>query len=244
MRDPIEDLQAQLAGGAKNFYELEDRLIELGHDLGDDPDIALEQLLEGTDFVELDDATVLDPHSLLDEVTFTADFTHSHDLLDHQIDLALVELLAERHLPLVIDGEPSGVSTFDKGYRLHHQRWLPLTEAEVLTGFTLRGGELHVTSQIEEPEIADDAPILVLLSKIADNIESTAVPVEIEPLLIEVVSKGVFAGTVLPITELLDRVGLEVENMMVVKAGFDWDAWYAAQAAEFEAEYDDGGGVL
>jgi hypothetical protein len=130
------------------------------------------------------------------------------------------------------------------GYRLHHQRWLPLTEPEVLTGFVVRDGAMHVIPQIAEPELADDAPIMVLLASVAANIENAAVPVEVEPLLLEIAAKGVFTGMLLPITELLERVGLEVENLMVVKEGFDWDAWYEAQAAEFEAEYDNGGGVL
>jgi hypothetical protein len=244
MRDPIEDLYSELADGPRNFYDLEDRLIELGHDLGEDPDGALEQLLEETDLLELDDATVLDPHALLDGVTFTVDFSHSHELLDHEVDLALVQLLAERQLPLVVDEEATGVATFDKGYRLHHHRWLPFTEMEVLTGFTVRDGALHVTSQIAEPEMPDDSPLLTLLGEVAENIEQAGVPIEVEPLLLEIVSKGVFAGTLLPISELLERVGLEIENQMVVNQGYDWDAWYDAQAEEFEAEYGDEGGVL
>jgi hypothetical protein len=244
MRDPIEDLYAELASGPKNFYDLEDRLVELGHDLGEDPDGALEQLLDETDLVELDDATVLDPHALLEDVTFTADFSASHDLLDHETDLSLVQLLAERQLPLFVDGEPTGVATFDKGYRLHQHRWLPLTEVEVLTGFTFRDGELHVSPQIAEPEIADDAPVVVLLGQIAENIQEAGVPIEVEPLLLEIVARGVMTGTLLPLSELLERVGLEIENQMVVNQGYDWDAWYDAQAAEFEAEHGEEGGVI
>lgn len=244
MRDPIEDLHAELADGPKNFYDLEDRLIELGHDLGDDPDLGLEQLLEGTDLVELDDATVLDPHAVLSGVTFTVDFTESHDLLDHQVELVLVEMLAERQLPLIIDGEDSGVATYDKGYRLHHHRWLPLTEAEVLTGFTRRDDGLHVTPQIEEPEIPDDAPIMQLLQQIAANIDDIGAPVELEPLLLEIAARGVLVGTLLPIGELLDRAGLETENMMVVRTGFDWESWYDDQASAFEAEHGTEGGVI
>lgn len=245
MRDVISDLLAELAEGPRNFYDLEDRLIELGHDLGDDPDAALEVLIDSTErLVELDDATVLDPHTLLSGVTFTVDFSESHDLVDHQVDLALVELLAESQLPLVIDGEAAGVNTHDKGYRLHHQRWLHLTQDEVLTGFTVEDGELRVDTQVDEPEIDDQSALMTVLRRIADAFEDAGAPVEVEPLLMEIAAKGVLTGTLLPFTELFERVGLETENMLVVKTGFDWDAWFDAQAQEFEAEYGDEGGVL
>lgn len=246
MRDVMADLFEALSSGPKNFYDLEDHLIELGHDLGADPDAGLEALLDAADrIIELDDATVLDPLPLLSDVTFTVDFSESHDLLDHQIDLVLVELLAENQVPLSIDGEAAGVNTHDKGYRLHHQRWLHLTDPEQVTGFRFSAEGLEVTPAVgHDPEFDLESPLGVLLSEIAQRIEAAGVPVEVEPLLFEIASRGVFAGTVPPITWMLDDVGLECDNMMVVPKGFDWEAWYDAQAAEFESEFGGEGGVL
>lgn len=246
MRDPIEDLLEELSAGPRNFYDLEDRLIELGHDLGDDPDAALEALIESTDrIVELDDATVLDPLALLAGVTFTADFSESHELLDHQIDLVLVDLVAELQLPLTIDGEDTGLRTHDKGYRLHHHRWLHLTDPEQLTGFAVSPEGFDVVPAIgDDPDPDDDGPLAILWRQVAAKIAEAGVPVELEPLLLEMAATGVFQGTVPPVTWMLDGAGLEAENMMVVPRGFDWDAWYDAQAEDFEAEYGNGGGVL
>lgn len=246
MRDVMADLFEALSSGPKNFYDLEDHLIELGHDLGDDPDAGLDALLASADrIIELDDATVLDPIPILSGVTFTVDFSESHDLLDHQIDLVLVELLAENQVPLSIDGEDTGVSTHDKGYRLHHQRWLHLTDPEQVTGFTFSAEGLDVTPAVgPDPVLDPESPLGLLLAEVARRIEAAGVPAEVEPLLFEIASKGVFAGTLPPITWMLDDVGLECDNMMVVPKGFDWEAWFDAQAAEFESEFGGEGGVL
>lgn len=91
MSDPVADLIEALANGPRGFYDLEDHLVELGYDLGDDPDSALEAIIERSGrLIELDDAVVVDPVSLFEGTTFTVDFSESHDLLDHQADLLVV----------------------------------------------------------------------------------------------------------------------------------------------------------
>ncbi len=234
MPDPVADLLAALADGPRNFYDLEDHLTELGYEMGDDPDAALDALIEGSDrIIELEDAVVIDPVALFEGTVFTVDFSESHDLLDHQADLLLVGLVAECHLPLLIDGEPVGVNTHDKGYRLHHTRWLHLTEPGVLTGFEIVDGSLNVVPRLgEEPTIEDARRIHGTFLNAAKVMTESQLPMELEPLLFEIaVADGdpAFKRLLPPITRIIDAAGLEYENLMIVPAGFDWDGWYEAQ---------------
>jgi hypothetical protein len=235
MPDPVADLLAALADGPRNFYDLEDHLIELGYELGDDPDAALDALIESSDrIIELEDAVVVDSVSLFEGTVFTVDFSESHDLLDHQADLLLVDLVSECHLPLLIDGEPAGVNTHDKGYRLHHTKWLHLTEPGVLTGFEIVEGALNVVPRLgEEPTTEDAARLRSVLVNAAKVMGETGLPMELEPLLFEVaVAEGepAFKRLLPPLTAIIEDAGLEYENLMIVPAGFDWDAWYEGQA--------------
>lgn len=232
MNDPVADLLAALASGPRNFYDLEDHLIDLGYDLGDDPDAVLEAIIETSSrLLELEDAVVVDPVALFEGTVFTVDFSESHELLDHQADLLLVDAVAECHLPLMIDGEPAGVDTHDKGYRLHHTRWLHLTEPGVLTGFEITEGRLNVVPRLgEEPSMEDAARIRGVLANVAATVAESGAPMELEPLLFEIaVAAGdpAFGRVLPPITAILEAAGLEYENMMVVPVGFDWDAWYS-----------------
>jgi hypothetical protein len=234
MSDPVADLLAVLAAGPRNFYDLQDHLIELGYDLGDDPDAALESLIGGSDrILELEDAVVVDPVSLFEGAVFTVDFSESHDLLDHQADLLLVDAVAECHLPLLIDGEPLGVNTHDKGYRLHHTRWLHLTQPGTLTGFEITEGRLNVVPRLGEEPVPEDARRLHgTFLNAAKLMGETGVPMELEPLLFEIaVAEGepAYRGVLAPITRIIEAAGLEYENMLIVPAGFDWDAWYSEQ---------------
>jgi hypothetical protein len=234
MPDPVADLLAALADGPRNFYDLEDHLIELGYELGDDPDAALDALIESSDrIIELEDAVVIDPVALFEGTVFTVDFSESHDLLDHQADLLLVDLVSECHLPLLIDGEPVGVNTHDKGYRLHHTKWLHLTESGTLTGFEIVDGSLNVVPRLGEvPAIEDARRIHGTFVNAATLMNETKLPMELEPLLFQIaVSEGepAFKRMLPPITRIIAAAGLEYENLMVVPAGFDWDAWYQEQ---------------
>jgi hypothetical protein len=234
MPDPVADLLAALADGPRNFYDLEDHLIELGYELGDDPDAALDALIESSDrIIELEEAVVIDPVALFEGTVFTVDFSDSHDLLDHQADLLLVDLVSECHLPLLIDGEPAGVATHDKGYRLHHTKWLHLTEPGALTGFEIVDGSLNVVPRLgEEPTIEDARRIHGTFVNAAKVMTETKLPMELEPLLFEIaVAEGepAFKRLLPPITRIIEAAGLEYENLMIVPAGFDWDAWYEAQ---------------
>jgi hypothetical protein len=234
MPDPVADLLAALADGPRNFYDLEDHLIELGYELGDDPDAALDALIESSDrIIELEDAVVIDPVALFEGTVFTVDFSESHDLLDHQADLLLVDLVSECHLALLIDGEPVGVNTHDKGYRLHHTKWLHLTESGTLTGFEIVDGSLNVVPRLGEvPAIEDARRIHGTFVNAATLMNETKLPMELEPLLFQIaVSEGepAFKRMLPPITRIIAAAGLEYENLMVVPAGFDWDAWYQEQ---------------
>jgi hypothetical protein len=234
MPDPVADLLAALADGPRNFYDLEDHLIELGYELGDDPDAALDALIESSDrIIELEDAVVIDPVALFEGTVFTVDFSESHDLLDHQADLLLVDLVSECHLALLIDGVPVGVNTHDKGYRLHHTKWLHLTEHGTLTGFEIVDGSLNVVPRLgEEPAIEDARRIHGTFVNAATLMNETKLPMELEPLLFQIaVSEGepAFKRLLPPITRIIAAAGLEYENLMVVPAGFDWDAWYQEQ---------------
>lgn len=238
MPDPIADLIDALSDGPRNFYDLEDHLIELGYDLGPDPDAALEALIDRSNrIVELEEAVVVDPIALFDGTTFTADFSESHDLIDHQADLLLVALLAESQLPLSIDGEDTGVVTHDKGYRLHHTRWLHLTEPGVLTGFRLEDGRIDVIPRLDDAMLASDVSVIVgALERFGQVMSETKLPMELEPVLFEIAAAGdrsAFGRVLPPMTRLLEDAGLEYENMMIVPAGFDWDEWLAAQAEAY-----------
>ncbi len=234
MPDPVADLLAALADGPRNFYDLEDHLVELGYELGDDPDAALDALIESTDrIIELEDAVVVDPVALFGGTVFTVDFSESHDLLDHQADLLLVDLVSECHLPLLIDGEPVGVNTHDKGYRLHHTKWLHLTQPGTLTGFEIVDGALNVVPRLgEEPTVEDARRIHGTFANAVKVMTETKLPMELEPLLFQLaVADGdpAFKRLLPPITAIIETAGLEYENLMIVPAGFDWDAWYQEQ---------------
>lgn len=234
MPDPVADLLAALADGPRNFYDLEDHLIELGYELGDDPDAALDALIESSDrIIELEDAVVIDPVALFEGTVFTVDFSESHDLLDHQADLLLVDLVSECHLPLLIDGEPVGVNTHDKGYRLHHTKWLHLTQPGTLAGFEIVDGSLNVVPRLgEDPTIENARRIHGTFVNAAKVMTETRLPMELEPLLFEIaVADGepAFKRLLPPITRIIEAAGLEYENLMIVPAGFDWDSWYREQ---------------
>ncbi|MDH4115908.1 MAG: hypothetical protein OEW30_00770 [Acidimicrobiia bacterium] len=240
MRDPIADLVDALSVGPRNFYDLEDHLTDLGHDLGEDPDAVMEALIEGSGrFIELEEAVVIDPLSLFDGVTFTVDFSESHDLLDHRPDLLFVETVSELQLELLIDGEATGLRTYDKGYRLHHPRWLHLTEEGRLTGFKIQGGTLDVLTRVEPvPDSESSAALVRAFQRLGEAMAESGLPMELEPVLFELAAAGdrrLFSGVMPPVTHLLEVAGLEHENMLIVPAGFDWDAWLSAQAEEFEA---------
>lgn len=141
-------------------------------------------------------------------------------------------------MPLFIDGQPTGLLTHDKGYRLHHTKWLHFTETGVLTGFQITEGRINVIPALNEtPPDVDASRLHGTLVKLGAVMAETGLPMELEPVLFEIaVSEGepAFEGLLPPLTAIIAAAGLEFENLMIVPAGFDWDEWLAAQAEEFE----------